>query len=72
MFDCRYIDHGLEITDVFEVVQFKESRILTEFTENVTFHRKQADADPNMKQLGEMHKTAGNAAYGKYYKKSIN
>ena len=62
----RYMDHGLKVTKVYEVVQFKEAIILTEFTENVTFHRKKADSDPSKKQLGEMHKTAGNAAYGKF------
>ncbi len=60
------MDHGLEITEIFEVVQFQESKIFTKFTENVRYHRKQADTDPSKKQLGEMHKTAGNAAYGNY------
>lgn len=57
--------HGLIVGDVFEVVQFKPAKLFTDMTENVTNHRKAADLDPNKKQLGELHKLTGNAAYGK-------
>ena len=58
------MNNGLVIEDIYDVVQFKPAQIFERFAQNVTHHRMLADSDSSKKQLGEMHKTAGNGAYG--------
>ena len=60
-----YIDHGLEVSQVHQVIEYKPSNSFTEFGQTVTEARIQGDSDPNTKDISDSYKGIGNASYGK-------
>ena len=60
-----YLEHGLQITDVYEVIEYHPSACFLEFAETVVDARRQGDVDPSKAVVAETMKLIGNSAYGK-------
>ena len=60
-----YLEHGLVISEVFEIVQYKPVTPFREFGENIANCRRQGDKDPSKKVEGEAAKLIGNSAHGR-------
>lgn len=60
-----YIEHGLIITRVYEVCQYKPVRCFEDFGESVSTARRAGDADSTGVLLAETSKLVGNSVYGK-------
>ena len=59
-----YIKHGLEISKIYQIVQFKRSKCFLRFGEEVCDARREGDVDPSKKIIGETSKLSGNVIYG--------
>ena len=59
-----YLDHGLKISKVYQIVQFKKHRCFREFGEAICDERRLGDADPSTKVRSDTAKLSGNAIYG--------
>ena len=60
-----YLEHGLEITDVHEVIQYQPKACFKPFVDTVSANRRAGDVSPDKKILAETFKLLGNSAYGK-------
>ena len=59
-----YIDHGLEVTEVYQVIEFSPQASFKEFREKVSEARRKGDVSPDHLLLGDTMKLLGNSAYG--------
>ena len=59
-----YLDHGLEVTKIYQVVEFKPQRCFYQFVQDVSDARRQGDSDPSKAILADTRKLEGNASYG--------
>jgi hypothetical protein len=59
-----YLEHGLEVTRVYQVIEFDPSRCFKKFTENITNDRRAGDRDPSLKAIADTSKLIGNSIYG--------
>ena len=59
-----YIEHGLKVTRVYQVVEFIPKPCFKKFEENVTHARRQGDLNPNEAIIADTMKLIGNSAYG--------
>ena len=59
-----YIDHGLKVTKVYQVIQFKKHRCFQEFGEQICNERRLGDADPSTKVRSDTAKLSGYAIMG--------
>ena len=60
-----YLEQGLVVTEIFQAIEFKPKKCFTELGKEVTFHRSNADSNPNLAMKGELFKLLGNSYYGK-------
>ena len=60
-----YVEQGLEVTEIFQAIEFKPKKCFTDLGKEVTFHRSNADSNPNLAMKGELFKLLGNSYYGK-------
>ncbi len=60
-----YLQHGLVITRVYQLVRYVPRKIFADFAQSVTEARRAGDADPELKLLADTSKLIGNSAYGK-------
>ena len=60
-----YLDHGLQITKVYEVIEYQPKSCFTEFGKKVVDARRAGDVDPHQAIVAETMKLIGNSAYGK-------
>jgi hypothetical protein len=60
-----YIMHGLVVTDIYEVLEYKRSKCFEEFAKTVSEARRSGDVDPSQSILGAIYKLLGNSFYGK-------
>ena len=60
-----YLNHGLLVTKIYKYLSYRASRPFKWFPEEVSNARRQADEDPDKKQLGDTAKLKGNIFYGK-------
>ena len=60
-----YLENGLVVTEIFQAIEFKPKKCFTELGKEVTFHRSNADSNPNLAMKGELFKLLGNSYYGK-------
>ena len=60
-----YMQHGLVVTDVQQVVEYKPKRCFREFGDTVSNARRQGDLNPTSSILADTFKLLGNSAYGK-------
>ena len=59
-----YLDHGLEVTRVYQVVEYTPSKAFQRSGEDISDARRAGDADPDKKILAETKKLEGNSMYG--------
>ena len=59
-----YLEHGLEITHIYKVIEFTPLRCFSKFVEMVTEGRRKGDVDPRYEMIGQTLKLIGNSAYG--------
>ena len=60
-----YLQLGLEVTKVYEVVQLTPMTCFKGFVDRVIQARREADLDPQKAVIEESFKTIGNSSYGK-------
>ena len=60
-----YLEHGLEVTNIQQIVEFKGVACFRDFADQVSKARREGDADPNKQILADSFKLIGNSAYGK-------
>ncbi|XP_063687079.1 uncharacterized protein LOC134820563 [Bolinopsis microptera] len=59
-----YVQHGLEVTDIHQVIEFAPSRCFKSFADNVSEDRRAGDQDPALRVVAETSKLIGNSFYG--------
>ena len=59
-----YVDHGLEVTKVHQVVEYIPSKCFEEFVQQVTQARRKGDEDSTQSIRADTMKLLGNSAYG--------
>ena len=59
-----YLDHGLKVTRIYQVIEFKPQRCFHQFVQNVSDARRLGDADPSKAILADTAKLEGNASFG--------
>ena len=55
-----YIEHGLVVTKIHQVIEFSPKRCFTEFVDQISDDRRAGDRDPDLKVIGETSKLIGN------------
>ncbi|GFR98104.1 hypothetical protein ElyMa_002762000, partial [Elysia marginata] len=60
-----YLEHGLVVDEIYEVVEYTPARCFQGFADTVSENRRQGDLDPTKAILAETFKLLGNSAYGK-------
>jgi G:T-mismatch repair DNA endonuclease (very short patch repair protein) len=60
-----YVNHGLEITHIHQIVQFIPLKCFECFGDSVTEARRAGDVSPDKALLAETSKLVGNSVYGK-------
>ncbi|XP_052693820.1 uncharacterized protein LOC128172088 [Crassostrea angulata] len=59
-----YINHGLEITKIYQTVEYTPQTCFKSFVRDVSDARRQGDVDPSKAILADTRKLEGNSAYG--------
>jgi hypothetical protein len=59
-----YMDHGLHVSKVHQVVEYTPAKCFNDFVEDVTEARRNGDRDPSQSIKGQTMKKLGNCAYG--------
>ena len=59
-----YLDHGLQVTKIYQVIEFKPQRCFYQFVQDVSDARRLGDSDPSKTILADTRKLEGNASYG--------
>jgi hypothetical protein len=59
-----YLDHGMKITKVYQIIEFSSARCFTEFTTSVSKARRLGDVDPSKSIIADTNKLLGNSGYG--------
>ena len=59
-----YLEHGLRVTKIYQVVEYSRMRCFRNFVKNVSDARRSGDADPNKSIIADLNKLIGNSAYG--------
>ena len=59
-----YLEHGLIITKIHEVIEFSRQNCFKDFTDSVTRARRQGDCDSDLEVLATTMKLIGNSGYG--------
>ncbi|XP_038054119.1 uncharacterized protein LOC119726483 [Patiria miniata] len=60
-----YLNHGLEVLHIHEVIQYRPSACFKPFGEAVSDARRDGDSDPTKAIIADTMKLLGNSAYGK-------
>ena len=59
-----YLNKGLVITKVYEVIEYQKNVCFTEFVDNISNARREGDADSEKACLADLAKLIGNSSYG--------
>lgn len=59
-----YMDHGLIVTRVWQVIEFKPAKCFKGFADTVSNDRRAGDQNPNLKAIADTSKLIGNSFYG--------
>lgn len=59
-----YISHGLEVTKIYQTVEYTSQRCFQSFVSDVSKSRRQGDADPTKAIVADTRKLKGNSAFG--------
>ena len=60
-----YLMHGLEVTQIYEVVEYVPNACFAGFADDVSNARRQGDRDPSTAVIAETMKLFGNSGYGR-------
>ena len=60
-----YMNHGLHVTDVYEVTEYVPKSCFESFADDVSDARRQGDSDPSTAIIAETMKLFGNSGYGR-------
>ena len=60
-----YLKHGLEVTEVYQVVEFVPKSCFESFADDVSNARRQGERDPSTAFIAETMKLFGNSGYGR-------
>ena len=60
-----YLAHGLEVTKIYQVIEYTPERCFQPFGEAESEARRAGDADPNKSIIADTMKLVGNSSYGK-------
>ena len=60
-----YLKHGMKITRVYQIVQYKPENCFEAFGKSVSQARREGDIDPSKSLLADTCKLIGNSVYGK-------
>ena len=60
-----YLEHGLEITRIYQLVRYEPRQAFSEFGKFVSDARRRGDLDPDLELLATTNKLVGNSSYGK-------
>ena len=61
----RYMQHGLAVTRVYQVIEYEPKPCFRAFGDSVSAARRAGDADPDRAILADTMKRLGNSGYGK-------
>ena len=56
-----YLEHGLQITRIYEVIEFTPTNCFKDFASTITKARREAEEDPDKKIIGQTFKIIGNS-----------
>ena len=59
-----YMNHGLVVTKIHQLIEFKPSKCFKPFADRVSNDRRAGDRDPSMKAIADTSKLIGNSFYG--------
>ena len=59
------MEHGLNVTQIHQVVEYKPAACFQKFGDNISEARRGGEADPEKKIVAETRKLDGNSSYGK-------
>ena len=59
-----YLKHGMIVTNIYQVVEFKSQRCFKDFVQRVSDARRAGDTDPDTSIIADTMKVIGNSAYG--------
>lgn len=59
-----YLQHGLEVKNIYQVIEYTPMKCFQSFVTNVTEARRQGDDDPKLSVIADTNKKIGNSAYG--------
>ena len=54
-----YVNHGVEVTDIHQIIEFAPKNCFKSFADNVTNDRRRGDQDPALKVVAETSKLIG-------------
>ena len=60
-----YLNHGLIITKIYQVIEYTPRRVFQSFGESVSNARRAGDKDPDQELIATTNKLIGNSSYGK-------
>jgi hypothetical protein len=60
-----YLEQGLEVTRVYQLVEYVPRQVYKEFADSVSNARRAGDTNPDLALLASTSKLIGNSAYGK-------
>ena len=59
-----YVEHGMEVTKIYQVIEFTPHRCFREFVKEVSDNRRLGDTHPDKSIFSDTSKLHGNSAYG--------
>ncbi len=59
-----YLNHGLVVTKVHQLIEFSPSRCFKQFADRVSNDRRAGDRNPSLKAIADTSKLIGNSFYG--------
>ena len=60
-----YLEHGLEVTRIYQIIEYEGREIFRQFGDSVTEARRAGDVDASQQLLANTAKLIGNSLYGK-------
>ena len=60
-----YLQHGLVITRIYQLLQYKRGKPFQSFGESVSATRREGDSDPAKSVIADTAKLVGNSCFGK-------
>lgn len=59
-----YLQHGIEVTKIYQVVEYQKSRCFEGFADTISDNRRAGDLNPDKKIMADVSKITGNASFG--------